>query len=187
MALKIRLARGGAKKRPYYRIVVTDSRNPRDGKFIERVGHYNPLLPKDHDNRVKLEGERIAYWLGVGATPSDRVARFLGEAEIIPMPVQKNNPIKGKPGQKATERAEELAAAAAAPVEEAPVAEAPVEEAPVEEAPVEEAPVEEAPAEEAPAEEAATEEAPAEEAPAEEAPVEEAAAEDAPAEEKTEK
>ncbi|TDI59570.1 MAG: 30S ribosomal protein S16 [Alphaproteobacteria bacterium] len=129
MALKIRLARGGAKKRPYYRIVVTDSRNPRDGKFIERVGHYNPLLPKGHDNRVKLENERIEYWLSVGAVPTDRVARFLGEAEIIPMPAQRNNPIKGKPGQKAQERAEELAAAAAAPAEEAPAEEAPAEEA----------------------------------------------------------
>ena len=118
MALKIRLARGGAKKRPYYRIVVTDSRNARDGKFLERVGHYNPLLPKDHENRVKLEAERIQYWLGVGATPSDRVARFLGEAELIPMPAQKNNPQKGKPGQKAQERAEE-AAAEEAPAEAA--------------------------------------------------------------------
>ncbi|MEE8305640.1 MAG: 30S ribosomal protein S16 [Gammaproteobacteria bacterium] len=176
MALKIRLARGGAKKRPYYRIVVTDSRNARDGKFIERVGHYNPLLPKDHDNRVKLEGERIAYWLSVGATPSDRVARFLGEAEIIPMPAQKNNPIKGKPGQKAQDRAEEVAAAAAAPAEEAPVEEAAAEEAP-EEAPAEEAAAEEAPAEDAAAEEAPAEEAPAEEAEAEEAPAEEAAKE----------
>ena len=184
MALKIRLARGGAKKRPYYRIVVTDSRNARDGKFIERVGHYNPLLPKDHDNRVKLEGERIAYWLSVGATPSDRVARFLGEAEIIPMPAQKNNPIKGTPGQKAQDRAEELAAAAAAPAEEAPAEEAPAEEAAAEEAP-EEAPAEEAAAEEAPAEDAAAEEAPVEEAAAEEAPAEdaEAEAEEAPAEE----
>ena len=126
MALKIRLARGGAKKRPYYRIVVADSRSPRDGKFIERLGHYNPLLPKDHENRIKLEAERIQYWLGVGATPSDRVARFLGEAEIIPMPAQKNNPIKGKPGQKAQERAEEAAAAAA---EAAAPAEEPAEEA----------------------------------------------------------
>ena len=183
MALKIRLARGGAKKRPYYRIVVTDSRNARDGKFIERVGHYNPLLPKDHDNRVKLEGERIEYWLSVGATPSDRVARFLGEAEIIPMPAQKNNPIKGKPGQKAQDRAEEMAAAAAAPAEEAPAEEAPAEEAPAEEAPAEEAPAEEAPAEEAVAEEATEEEAPAEEAAAEEAPAEEAPAEEAEAEE----
>ena len=130
MALKIRLARGGAKKRPYYRIVVADSRSPRDGKFIERLGHYNPLLPKDHENRIKLEAERIQYWLGVGATPSDRVARFLGEAEIIPMPAQKNNPSKGQPGQKARERAEEAATAAAdaaAPAEEP--ADEPAEEA----------------------------------------------------------
>jgi small subunit ribosomal protein S16 len=130
MALKIRLARGGAKKRPYYRIVVTDSRNPRDGKFIERVGHYNPLLPKDNENRIKLEVERIQYWLGVGATPSDRVARFLGEAELIAMPAQGNNPIKGAPGQKAQDRAEEVAAAAA---EAAEAAAAPAEEPAAEE------------------------------------------------------
>jgi small subunit ribosomal protein S16 len=162
MALRIRLSRGGAKKRPYYRIVVSDSRNARDGRFIEKVGTYNPLLPKDAD-RVTLDTERVKHWLSQGASPSDRVARFLGQAEIIAMPAQSNNPQKGKPRAKAQERlaiAEEARKAA----EEA--AAVPVEAAPVEEAPVEEAPAEEAAA--APAEEAAAEAAPAEEAAAEE-------------------
>jgi len=148
MALRIRLSRGGAKKRPYYRIVVSDSRNARDGRFIEKVGSYNPLLPKDAD-RVTLNAERIKHWLAQGASPSDRVARFLGQAEIIAMPAQGSNPQKGKPKAKAQERlamaeearkaAEEAAAeAAAAPAEEAPAEEAPAEEAPVEEAAAEE-------------------------------------------------
>lgn len=156
MALKIRLTRGGAKKRPFYRIVVADSRKPRDGHFIERVGTYNPMLAKDHPERVILNPDRIKHWLSVGAVPSDRVARFLGAAEIIPMPAQRDNPNKAKPKAKAQERlkaAEEAAAAAA----EAPAEEAPAEEAPAEEAVAEEAPAEEAPAEEAPAEDAAKE------------------------------
>ena len=156
MALKIRLSRGGAKKRPYYRIVIADSRSPRDGRFIEKIGSYNPMLAKDNPDRVVLDTERARHWLGRGATPSDRVARFLGHAEIIPMPAQRNNPQKALPKAKAQERmkaAEEAAAAAAA---------APAEEAPAEEAPAEEAVAEEAPAEEAPAEEPAAEEAPAE-------------------------
>lgn len=136
MSLKIRLARGGAKKRPYYRIVIADSRSPRDGRFIEKVGTFNPLLPKDHEQRLTLQNERIEYWLGQGAKPTDRVAKFLGAAELIPMPAQRNNPQKAKPKAKAQERlreAEEKAAAAAeaanAPAEE----EAPAEEAPAEE------------------------------------------------------
>jgi len=115
MALKIRLARAGAKKRPFYRIVIADSRSPRDGRFIEKVGTYNPLLKRDDPNRVTLNEDRICYWLGHGATPTGRVARFLGNAEIVPMPVRENNPIKGRPGKKALERlkaAEEAAAAA---------------------------------------------------------------------------
>jgi small subunit ribosomal protein S16 len=196
MALKIRLARGGSKKRPYYRIVVTDVRNPRDGRFIEKLGTYNPLLPKDHNDRVTLQIDRIKYWMGVGAQPTDRVLRFL-DAEGIAKRTPRNNPKKAIPKKEAEEAPAEEAAAEApaeeAPVEEAPAeeaaAEAPAEEAPVEEAPAEEAaaeaPAEEAPVEEAPAEEAAAE-APAEEAPVEEAPAEEAAAE-APAEEKTPK
>jgi small subunit ribosomal protein S16 len=176
MALKIRLARGGSKKRPYYRIVVTDVRNPRDGRFIEKLGTYNPLLPKDHKERVTLQNERISYWMGVGAKPTDRVLRFL-DAEGLAKREPRNNPKKAIPKKEVEEApAEEAVATEDAPVEEAPAAEeAPAEEAPAEEAPVEEAPAaEEAPVEEAPVEEApAAEEAPAEEAPVEEAPVEE--------------
>ena len=198
MALAIRLARGGAKKRPYYRIVVADSRAPRDGRFIEKLGTYNPLLAKDSPERVKLDVERISHWLSVGAQPSDRVLRFLDAAGIRERG-PRNNPQKAEPGEKAKERAEERAnkaaeaeeakaAAAAAPAVEEVTEEAAAPEAAAE-APVEEAAAEEAPAaavetaEEAPAaEEAAAEEAPAAEAPAEEAPVaEEAAAKEAPA------
>jgi small subunit ribosomal protein S16 len=114
MPLKIRLARAGAKKRPFYRIVVADSRSPRDGRFIEKLGTYNPLLKRDDPNRVTLNEERIQHWLGHGARPTDRVARFLGGAEIIPMPAQKNNPLKGQPGKKAQERLKEAEAAAEA-------------------------------------------------------------------------
>ena len=113
MALKIRLARGGAKKRPFYRIVVADSRSPRDGRFIERLGTYNPILASDHPDRVVLKEDRIRHWLDRGAKPSDRVAKFLGRAEIVPMPPQRENPIKSCPKKKAQERlkaAEEAAA-----------------------------------------------------------------------------
>ncbi len=168
MALKIRLSRAGAKKRPFYRIVITDSRNPRDGRFIERGGTYDPMLPKDAQ-RVTLKQDRIRHWLEVGARPSDRVARFLGQAEIIPMPAQRNNPQKAKPKAKAQARMEEererVEAAKAAPetTEEAPVEEAAADEAPAEEAVAEEAPAEEVLAEkEASAED--RENAPAEEA-----------------------
>ncbi|MAS22550.1 MAG: 30S ribosomal protein S16 [SAR116 cluster bacterium] len=192
MALKIRMSRGGAKKRPFYRIVVADSRMPRDGRYIEKLGTYNPLLPKDHDDRLTLDLERAKHWISQGAKPSDRIARFLDDAGLWKREAR-NNPQKGKPGAKALERIEaieeakraaeeEAAAAAAAPAEEAPAEEAPAEEAAAEEAPAEEAPAEEAAAEEAPAEEATAEEAAAEEAPAEEAPAEEAPAEEAPAE-----
>ena len=105
MALKIRLSRAGAKKRPFYRVVVTDSRNPRDGRFIERLGTYDPMLPKD-SKRVSLKEDRIKYWLSVGAKPTDRIARFLGEANISEMPVQRNNPQKAKPKAKAQARLE---------------------------------------------------------------------------------
>ncbi|MEQ9145971.1 MAG: 30S ribosomal protein S16 [Parvibaculaceae bacterium] len=135
MALKIRLARGGTKKRPYYRIVVADVRSPRDGRFIEKVGSYNPLLPKDHAERVKLDNERIQHWMSNGAKPTDRVLRFLDEAGLAKRPAR-NNPNKGKPGQKAQERLEaqrqaeeDAKAAAEAPAEEAPAEEAPAEEA----------------------------------------------------------
>ncbi len=109
MAVSIRLARGGAKKRPYYKIVVTDARNSRDGKFIERIGSYNPLLAKDNPERVKLDAERARHWLSVGAQPSDRVARFLDVAGVKER-AARSNPNKGVPGEKAKERAEERAA-----------------------------------------------------------------------------
>lgn len=171
MAIALRLSRGGAKKRPYYRIVAADSRRARDGKYLEQVGVYNPLLAKDDENRVKLNEDRINYWLGVGAQPSDRVLRFLDAAGIRERPAR-NNPNKAKPGEKATERAEEKAEKAAAAKE----AEEEAKNAAAEETPVEETAVEEAPATEdaAPAEEAKAEEAPAEEAAAEEAPAEDA-------------
>ncbi len=140
MALAIRLSRGGAKKRPYYRIVVTDSRSPRDGRFIEKIGTYNPLLAKDSPERVKLDTERAQHWIGVGAQPTDRVARFLDAAGLVKR-AAKNNPKKAEPGEKAKERAEtraakqaELEAAANAPAEEAPAEEAPAAEAPADEA-----------------------------------------------------
>jgi small subunit ribosomal protein S16 len=162
--LKIRMSRGGAKKRPFYKIVIADSRKPRDGRFIEKVGFFNPLLPKEKKERLNLDIERIKYWLSQGAQPSDRIARFLGEANVIPMPKQKNNPIKAKPKKKAQERlaaAEEAKKAA----EEAKKAEAekPAEQPKAEEPKVEAAPAEEAKTEAAPAEAPKTEAAPSEE------------------------
>ena len=161
MALKIRLSRAGAKKRPFYRVVVADSRRPRDGRFLERLGTYDPMLPKDHPERVRLNEERIRHWLGVGALPSERVARFLGAAEIIPMPAQRNNPQKAKPKAKAVERAAARAekAAAAAEAEASAPAEAAPEEAAAEEAAADEATPEEAAPEEAAPAEAAVDEA----------------------------
>jgi len=171
MALKIRLARGGAKKRPFYRIVVAEASAPRDGRYVERVGTYNPMVPKDHEQRLTLNGERITYWLSKGAQPTDRVHKMLATAGLAAAPVIREQPKKSAPGKKRAEREAEAAEAAAAAAEAAAaeVAEAAAAEA--------------AAAEEAPAEEAVAEEAPAEEAPAEEAPAEEAAAEEAPAEE----
>lgn len=174
MALRIRLARGGAKKRPFYRIVVADSRSPRDGRFIEKIGTYNPMVAKDHPDRIRLDEERAKHWLSVGATPSERVARFFGHANLIEVPAvpqqtKKNQPrAKTLERMKAAEEAKQAAAEAAAEAAAAPAAEAPAEETPAEEAPAEEAPAEQAAAEEAPAEEAPAEEAPAEEAPAKE-------------------
>ena len=200
MSVSMRLSRGGSKKRPYYRIVVANSRAPRDGNYLEQIGTYNPLLAKDDENRVKLTEDRARYWLGVGAQPTDRVARMLDKAGIKERAAT-SNPTKGEPGQKAKDRVEERAtklaeaeeakaAAAAAPAPEPePEPEPEVELAAVaEEAAV---PAEEAaaPAEEAaaPAEEAgpegAADEAPADAAPdAAEEPVAEAAPVDAPAE-----
>lgn len=152
MAVAMRMSRGGSKKRPYYRIVIADVRAPRDGKFIERIGSYNPLLAKDDEKRVVLDTERAKHWLEMGAKPSDRVARFLDAAGLLKRDAR-NNPNKGKPGEKATERLEEKAEKAAAAEEAAKeAAAAPAEEAPAEEAAAE-APAEEAKAEEAPAEE----------------------------------
>lgn len=116
MAMKIRLARGGSTKRPHYSIVATDSRMPRDGRFLEKLGTYNPLLPKDSEERVKMNAERIQYWLSQGAQPTDRIARML-EAAGLREKATRNNPKRGTPGKKAVERAEQKAAKAAAPAE----------------------------------------------------------------------
>ena len=151
--LKIRLSRGGTKKRPVYKVVVADSRRARDGRFIEKVGFFNPLLPKDKKERVGLEAERIKYWLSEGAQPTTRVARILGENNIIPMPVNGNNPNKAIPKKERKKEGDEAAAPASAPAA-APVAVAPAAVAPAA------APKEEA----VPAVEAAPAEAPKEEA-----------------------
>jgi len=175
--IKIRLSRGGTKKRPVYKVVIADSHRARDGRFIEKVGFFNPLLPKDKKERVGLEAERIKYWLGQGAQPTTRVARILGENGIIAMPANGSNPSKAIPKKERKKEGDEAAPAAAPKAEAAPAAEAPKEEAPkAEAAPAAEAPKEEAPkAEAAPAAEAPKEEAPkAEAAPAAEAPKEEA-------------
>ncbi|WP_127560952.1 30S ribosomal protein S16 [Nioella ostreopsis] len=124
MAMKIRLARGGSKKRPFYRIVASDSRMPRDGRYIEKLGTYNPLLPKDSEDRVQMNMERVQYWLGEGAQPTDRVSRFLEAAGVVEKK-ERANLKKGTPGKKAVERAEEKAAKAA---EAAEAAAAPAEE-----------------------------------------------------------
>ncbi|MFN9578588.1 MAG: 30S ribosomal protein S16 [Novosphingobium sp.] len=175
MSVSLRLSRGGSKKRPYYKIVVANSRAPRDGKFLEQVGTSNPLLAKDDENRVRLVEDRVKYWIGVGAQPTDRVARLLDKAGIKER-APTVNPNKGEPGKKAKERAEEkaekareaeeaAAAAAAAPAVEE-VAEEAAPEAPAAEEAAAEAPAAE---EAAPAEEAAAEEAPAAEASEEQA------------------
>ena len=144
--LKLRLSRGGTKKRPVYKVVVADSRFARDGRFIEKVGFFNPLLPKEKKERVGLEAERIKYWLGQGAQPTTRVARILGENELMPMPANGNNPNKAVPKKERNKKEEDN--------KEAPKAEAAPAEAPKEEAPkAEAAPAAEAPKAEAPAEE----------------------------------
>ena len=111
MSLRIRLARGGAKKRPFYSIVVADARSPRDGRFIEKLGTYNPMLARDHGDRVTLKAERIQHWLGVGAQPTERVARFLGDAGLAEKPARRDTPTKSAPKKKAQERAKEVAEA----------------------------------------------------------------------------
>ena len=175
MSLKIRLARAGSKKRPYYHVVIADVRSPRDGRFIEQVGSWNPMLPRDAE-RVKLDEERIKHWLGQGARPTDRVLRFLDQAGIAKRP-SRNNPKKALPGKKTQERleaakqaeedakakADEEAAAAKQAEEEAKTGEAQAEETASEKSTADEAPAEEVKAEEAPAEEAKADKAPAEE------------------------
>ena len=141
MSLRIRLSRGGAKKRPFYRIVIADSRSPRDGRFIERIGTYNPMLPKDGGNRLVIKEDRVKYWVSVGALPSDRVARFLGDAGLMDKPATPANQTKqDKPKAKAQERLQEQADKAEATVAAAAEATAvPAEEAPAEEPAAEEA------------------------------------------------
>jgi small subunit ribosomal protein S16 len=133
MAMKIRLARGGSKKRPFYSIVAADSRMPRDGRFIEKLGTYNPLLPKDSEERVKMNMERVQYWLDQGAQPTDRISHMLEAAGVLEKK-ERANPKKAQPGQKAQERAQEKADKAAAAAEAPAEAPAPAEEAPAEEA-----------------------------------------------------
>jgi len=174
MSLRIRLSRGGAKKRPFYRVVIADSRSPRDGRFIERVGTYNPMVARDHPERVRLKEDRIQYWLGVGAKPSDRVARFCSEAGLMEAPERREQTKKPQPKAKAQERMEEAEEAARQAAEAAAeAAAAPAEEAPEPAAEPAAEEVAEAPAEPA-AEQAA-------EAPAESAPEEAAAETDEPA------
>jgi small subunit ribosomal protein S16 len=179
MALKIRLARGGAKKRPFYRIVVAEAASPRDGRYVERVGTYNPMVPKDHEQRVTLNNERISFWMSKGAQPTERVQKMLASAGLAAAVEMRDQPKKSAPGQKRLDREAEAAANAEAAAEaEAAKKAAAAETAAAEAAAAAEAPAEEAPAEEALAEEAPAEEAPAEEAVAEDAPAEEAAEED---------
>ena len=168
MALKIRLARGGAKKRPFYRIVVAEASAPRDGRYVERVGTYNPMVPKEHEQRLALNGERISFWMSKGAQPTERVHKMLASAGLMAAPALRDQPKKSAPGKKRADR-EAAASAAAAEAEAAQAAEA--------------AAAETAAAEAAAAEDAAVADAPAEEAVAEDAPVEEAVAEEAAAEE----
>ena len=174
MSLRIRLSRGGAKKRPFYRIVVADSRKPRDGRYIERLGTYNPMVAKDHPDRLNYNEDRIKYWLSVGALPSERVTRFLSDKGLvekreIPKQTKQHLP-RAKTLERQQDAEDKAKKAAEATKEEATTEEAPKDEVPAEEAPKEEVPAEEAPKEEVPAEEAPKEEVPAEEAPKDEVP-----------------
>ena len=176
MALAIRLSRGGRKNRPHYSIVVADKRSPRDGRFVEKVGTYNPLLAKDDANRVTINEERVKYWISQGAQASDRVAIFLGKAGLAPMPAQKNNPQKAQPSEKTklrtAEKEKKRADAAEAAIQAEADAKAAAEQAKLDAA---------AAAEQAKADAEAAAAAPAEEA-APEAPAEDAAAEEPKAE-----
>ena len=169
MALKIRLSRGGSKKRPFYRIVVAEAASPRDGRYVERLGHYNPMTAKDNEQRLVVNGERVAYWLGLGAQPTERVQKLLASLELMAPVKLREQPKKSAVGKKRAEREEEAAAAeaaakeaAAAEVAAAAEAEAAAKAAPAEEAPAEEAVAEKAPAEGAAAEAPAEDEKPAE-------------------------
>jgi small subunit ribosomal protein S16 len=138
--LKIRLSMGGVRKRPIYKIVIADSRAARDGKFIEKIGSFNPLLPKDHKERISVEAERVKHWVSKGAKPTLRVSRILGEAKIMPMPKAGNNPLKAVPKKDRKKGDDKEAAKTEAPKVEAPKVEAPKVEAPKVEAPKVEAP-----------------------------------------------
>ena len=172
MALKIRLARGGSKKHPFYRIVVAEASSPRDGRFVERLGSYDPMVPKDHENRVSLKDERIKFWMSKGAKPTLRVHKILAAAGLLDAPIIREQPIKAAPGKKRLERENEAKEAA----------EAPAEAAPAEDKPAEDTPTAEAPAEDKPAEDTPTPEAPAEDKPAEDTPTAEVTDEKAPKE-----
>ena len=172
MALKIRLSRGGSKKRPFYRIVVAEAAAPRDGRYVERVGHYNPMVPKEHENRLSVNSDRVKFWMNKGAQPTDRVHKLLALADILKAPEIREQPKKSAVGKKRAEREAELAEAKAA----ADAATAAETEAAAEEAQAESAPVEEVPAEKVPVEEASAEEAPAKDTTAKDAPAEAAEA-----------
>lgn len=148
MSLRIRLARGGAKKRPFYRIVVADSRSPRDGRFIEKIGFYNPMVPKNHPERLRFDEDRARHWISVGATPSDRVARFLAQASLVPERSVPEQTKKSQPRAKTLERRKEAEEARkAAEAAEASAAGKAPDEAPAEAAAEPEPAAEEAPAE----------------------------------------
>ena len=155
MALKIRLARGGSKKHPFYRIVVAEASSPRDGRFVERLGSYDPMVPKDHENRVSLKDDRIKFWMSKGAKPTLRVHKILAAAGLLDAPIIREQPIKAAPGKKRLERENAAKEAAEAPAKATP-AEAPAEATPAE-APAEATPAE-APAEATPAEDPSDEE-----------------------------
>ena len=152
MALKIRLSRGGSKKRPFYRIVVAEAAAPRDGRYVERVGHYNPMVPKEHENRLSVNSDRVKFWMNKGAKPTDRVHKLLALADILKAPEIRKQPKKSAVGRKRAEREAEEAEAKAADAAAVAETEAAAEDAQAEAAPLEEAPAEDTLAEDAPAE-----------------------------------
>ena len=152
MALKIRLSRGGSKKRPFYRIVVAEAAAPRDGRYVERVGHYNPMVPKEHENRLSVNSDRVKFWMNKGAKPTDRVHKLLALADILKAPEIREQPKKSAVGRKRAEREAVVAEAKATDAATVAETEAAAEDAQAEAAPLEEAPAEDTPAEDAPAE-----------------------------------